>query len=103
MIDFGRSTNRRAWIQIVGDSESDAGHPFRLVGAISERRPSMARAGAASASVRSDSIQGLAQSIAKPAYRRLLTAEPFLSRAVSGLVNAFLPTICVWGALTGAR
>ena len=28
--------------------------------------------------MRSDSIKGLAQSIAKPAYRRLLTAEPAL-------------------------
>ena len=42
----------------------------------------MARAEAASASVRSDSIKGLAQSIAKPAYRRLLTAEPALRRAL---------------------
>ena len=38
----------------------------------------MARAEAASASLRSDSIKGLAQSVAKPAYRRLLTAEPLL-------------------------
>ncbi len=55
----------------------------------------MARAGAASASARSDSIQGLAQSIAKPAYRRLLTAEPLLRRAVPVLIIAFLVTICV--------
>jgi len=55
----------------------------------------MARAGAASASARSDSIQGLAQSIAKPAYRRLLTAEPLLRRAVPVLIIAFLCTICV--------
>src|SRR5438552_1241744 len=55
----------------------------------------MARAEAASASVRSDSIKGLAQSIAKPAYRRLLTAEPALRRAVPSLVIAFLLTICV--------
>jgi two-component system, cell cycle sensor histidine kinase PleC len=55
----------------------------------------MARAGVASASVRSDSIQGLAQSIAKPAYRRLLTAEPLLRRAVPVLIIAFLATICV--------
>ncbi len=55
----------------------------------------MARAGLASASVRSDSIQGLAQSIAKPAYRRLLTAEPVLRRAVPVLIIAFLATICV--------
>ncbi len=42
----------------------------------------MARAEAASASARADSIKGLAQSIANPAYRRLLTAEPALRRAV---------------------
>ena len=55
----------------------------------------MARAEVASASVRSDSIKGLAQSIAKPAYRRLLTAEPALRRAVPALIIAFLLTICV--------
>src|SRR5579871_3966293 len=55
----------------------------------------MARAEAASASARSDSIKGLAQSIAKPAYRRLLTAEPALRRAVPVLIVAFLLTICV--------
>ncbi len=55
----------------------------------------MARAGVASASSRSDSIKGLAQSIAKPAYLRLLTAEPLLRRAVPALIIAFLATICV--------
>src|SRR5690242_3236755 len=55
----------------------------------------MARADTASASIRSDSIKGLAQSIAKPAYRRLLTAEPALRRAVPALIIAFLVTICV--------
>src|SRR6202165_3398329 len=63
------------------------GHPKRRLG--------MARAEAASASVRSDSIKGLAQSIAKPAYRRLLIAEPALRRAVPALIIAFLLTICV--------
>ena len=58
----------------------------------------MARADAASASLRSDSIKGLAQSIAKPAYRRLLSAEPLLRRAVPVLIIAFLATIFV-GAL----
>ena len=58
----------------------------------------MARAGVASASAHADSIKGLAQSIAKPAYRRLLTAEPLLRRAVPVLIIAFLATICV-GAL----
>ena len=55
----------------------------------------MARVEHASASVRSDSIRGLAQSIAKPAYRRLLTAEPALRRAVPALIIAFLLTIGV--------
>src|SRR6185503_15262004 len=58
----------------------------------------MARADTASASAHADSIKGLAQSIAKPAYRRLLTAEPLLRRAVPVLIIAFLATICV-GAL----
>ena len=61
----------------------------------------MARAGVASASPRTDSIKGLAQSIAKPAYRRLLTAEPLLRRAVPVLIIAFLATICV-GAMVQA-
>ena len=55
----------------------------------------MARAEAAGASAQSDSIKGLAQSIAKPAYRRLLTAEPALRRAVPALIIAFLLTIGV--------
>ncbi len=55
----------------------------------------MARANLASASARNDSIKGLAQSIANPAYRRLLTAEPLLRRAVPVLIIAFLVTICV--------
>jgi two-component system, cell cycle sensor histidine kinase PleC len=59
----------------------------------------MARADTASASLRSDSIQGLAKSIAKPAYRRLLSAEPLLRRAVPALIIAFLITICVGAAV----
>src|SRR5690242_17390702 len=55
----------------------------------------MARAHAADACVQSDSIKGLAQSIAKPAYTRLLTAEPALRRAVPTLIIAFLVTICL--------
>jgi two-component system cell cycle sensor histidine kinase PleC len=55
----------------------------------------MARASLASASAHPDSIKGLAQSIAKPAYRRLLNAEPLLRRAVPVLIIAFLATICV--------
>ena len=59
----------------------------------------MARAETASASARPDSIKGLAQSLAKPAYRRLLTAEPALRRAVPALIIAFLITICVGAAV----
>lgn len=54
----------------------------------------MARAqAAAGACVQSDSIRGLAHSIAKPAYHRLLIAEPALRRAVPTLIIAFLITI----------
>jgi two-component system cell cycle sensor histidine kinase PleC len=49
----------------------------------------------ASASASTDSIKGLAQSIAKPAYRRLLTAEPALRRAVPVLIIAFLVTMAI--------
>ena len=42
-----------------------------------------------------DSIKGLAQSIAKPAYRRLLVAEPALRRAVPLLIITFLVTMAV--------
>jgi two-component system, cell cycle sensor histidine kinase PleC len=55
----------------------------------------MARAHATNACAQSDSIKGLAQSIAKPAYHRLLTAEPALRRAVPTLIIAFLVTICL--------
>jgi two-component system, cell cycle sensor histidine kinase PleC len=59
----------------------------------------MARADAASASLRSDSIKGLAESIAKPAYRRLLSAEPLLRRAVPVLIIAFMVTVCIGAAV----
>jgi two-component system cell cycle sensor histidine kinase PleC len=49
----------------------------------------------ASASTGTDSIKGLAQSVAKPAYRRLLIAEPALRRAVPILIIAFLVTMAV--------
>src|ERR1044071_9323076 len=55
----------------------------------------MARADSASASAHSDSIKGLAQAVARPAYRRLLTAEPFLRRAGPVLIVAFLVTLGV--------
>jgi len=57
----------------------------------------MARAAVASAGVQSDSIKGLAQSIAKPAYHRLLIAEPVLRKAVPTLIIAFLVTIFLGG------
>jgi two-component system, cell cycle sensor histidine kinase PleC len=47
------------------------------------------------ASVNGDSIKGLARSLAKPAYRRLLTAEPVLRRAVPVLIFVFLCTIAI--------
>ena len=53
----------------------------------------------ASASTHTDSIKGLAQSIARPAYRRLLGAEPALRRAVPVLIIAFLVTMAVGAAL----
>jgi two-component system, cell cycle sensor histidine kinase PleC len=59
----------------------------------------MARATMASASLRSDSIKGLAESIANPAYRRLLSAEPLLRRAVPVLIIAFMLTVCIGAAV----
>src|SRR5689334_12316164 len=59
----------------------------------------MARADTASASLRSDSIKGLAESIANPAYRRLLSAEPLLRRAVPVLIIAFMLTVCIGAAV----
>ncbi len=59
----------------------------------------MARADTASASLRSDSIKGLAESIADPAYRRLLSAEPLLRRAVPVLIIAFMLTVCIGAAV----
>jgi len=59
----------------------------------------MARADTASASLRSDSIKGLAESIANPAYRRLLSAEPLLRRAVPVLIIAFMMTVCIGAAV----
>jgi len=55
----------------------------------------MARSHAATTCVQSDSIKGMAQSIAKPAYHRLLIAESTLRRAVPTLIIAFLVTICI--------
>jgi two-component system cell cycle sensor histidine kinase PleC len=55
----------------------------------------MAPANVARASTSTDSIKGLAQSLAKPAYRRLLVAEPALRRAVPLLIITFLFTMAV--------
>ncbi len=55
----------------------------------------MAPARTASAPASTDSIKGLAQSVAKPAYRRLLIAEPALRRAVPILIVAFLVTMAI--------
>ena len=55
----------------------------------------MAPAQVARASSNTDSIKGLAQSLAKPAYRRLLVAEPALRRAVPLLIITFLITMAV--------
>ena len=55
----------------------------------------MAPAQVARASSNTDSIKGLAQSLAKPAYRRLLVAEPALRRAVPLLIITFLFTMAV--------
>ena len=55
----------------------------------------MAPAHVASASTSTDSIKGLAQSIAKPAYRRLLGAETALRRAVPVLIITFLVTVAI--------
>jgi two-component system cell cycle sensor histidine kinase PleC len=77
------------------DSEVAAGAARIMVRETPEGTKGMARANAASACVQSDSIKGLAQSIAKPAYHRLLIAEPALRRAVPTLIIAFLITICI--------
>ncbi len=50
----------------------------------------MARANAASVVARGDAIGGLARSVARPAYQRLLEAEPFLRRIVPALIVTFL-------------
>ncbi len=59
----------------------------------------MAPAQFASASTSTDSIKGLAQSIAKPAYRRLIGAETALQRAVPVLIITFLVTVAIGAGL----
>ncbi|MGR7993730.1 ATP-binding protein [Xanthobacter sp. ZOL 2024] len=53
----------------------------------------MARANAASVGARDQAIRGLARSIARPAYQRLLDAEPVLRRIVPALIITFLVVI----------
>ncbi|WP_454915839.1 ATP-binding protein [Xanthobacter sediminis] len=53
----------------------------------------MARANAASVGARDQAIRGLARSIARPAYQRLLDAEPVLRRIVPALIVTFLVVI----------
>ena len=78
------------------DSEVRAGLPGGGSKVFQKGANGMARAHAATtACAQSDSIKGLAQSIAKPAYHRLLLAEPALRRAVPTLIIAFLITICL--------
>ncbi|MEP9351992.1 ATP-binding protein [Xanthobacter sp. KR7-65] len=55
----------------------------------------MARANAASVGARDQAIRGLARSIARPAYQRLLDAEPVLRRIVPALIITFLAVIGV--------
>ncbi|MBS9478847.1 sensor histidine kinase [Ancylobacter radicis] len=55
----------------------------------------MARANAAGASVRAQAMQGLARSVAKPAYQRLVDAEPFLRKAVPALIVAFIAIVAI--------
>lgn len=55
----------------------------------------MARANAAGASVRAQAMQGLARSVAKPAYQRLVDAEPFMRKAVPALIVAFIAIVAI--------
>ena len=53
----------------------------------------MARAHAANASLHAQAVRGLARSLTRPAYQRLLEAEPLLRRAVPLLIIAFLGAV----------
>ncbi|WP_202911138.1 ATP-binding protein [Ancylobacter sp. TS-1] len=55
----------------------------------------MARANAAGASVRVQAMRGLARSVARPAYQRLVDAEPFMRKAVPALIIAFIASIAI--------
>jgi two-component system cell cycle sensor histidine kinase PleC len=53
----------------------------------------MARAHAANASLRDQAVRGLARSLSRPAYQRILEAEPLLRRAVPILIVVFLGAV----------
>jgi two-component system cell cycle sensor histidine kinase PleC len=53
----------------------------------------MARAHAANASLRDQAVRGLARSLSRPAYQRILEAEPLLRRAVPVLIVVFLAVV----------
>ncbi|MCS0501117.1 PAS domain-containing sensor histidine kinase [Ancylobacter mangrovi] len=55
----------------------------------------MARANAAGGSVRVQAMRGLARSVARPAYQRLVDAEPFMRKAVPALIVAFIGIVAV--------
>ncbi len=59
----------------------------------------MARAHAANASLHAQAVRGLARSLTRPAYQRLLEAEPLLRRAVPLLIIAFLGAVAVGAAV----
>jgi two-component system cell cycle sensor histidine kinase PleC len=59
----------------------------------------MARAHAANASLHAQAVRGLARSLTRPAYQRLLEAEPLLRRAVPLLIVAFLVAVAVGAAV----
>jgi two-component system cell cycle sensor histidine kinase PleC len=55
----------------------------------------MARANAAGASVRVQAMRGLARTVARPAYQRLVDAEPFMRKAVPALIIAFIASVAI--------
>ncbi len=55
----------------------------------------MARVHAANASLQEQAVRGLARSLTRPSYQRLLDAEPFLRRAVPVLIIAFLAVVAI--------
>jgi two-component system cell cycle sensor histidine kinase PleC len=62
----------------------------------------MARDGATIVSARASTVQGLARSLAHPAYERLIKFEPWLGRAVPLMIVIFLATLAA-GAVMYSR